>query len=61
MAAAPCTAPPCMVCNSTGGITGGLYLDSSGAAKNGYCVCTSSGKWSCATTVNWPCPAGSGC
>ncbi|HKP58496.1 MAG TPA: hypothetical protein VJV78_17340 [Polyangiales bacterium] len=43
-----------------------MYLDSSGAAKTGYCVCPMAGasgmrKWSCASTTAWPCPTGRGC
>jgi hypothetical protein len=50
----------CSLCNSTGGLSGGGYLDSSGNAKTGYCVCVNS-KWSCASTTAWPCPSGAGC
>ena len=52
----------CTLCNVNGG-----YLDSSGAAKTGYCVCpapsatTGTAKWSCASSTAWPCPAGQGC
>src|SRR5262245_59744307 len=50
----PCDVPTCTVCNSTGGIVGGMYLDSTVAAKTGYCVCqppNASGArtWSCAS------------
>lgn len=60
-ASTACTIAACIVC---GGSTG--YLDSSGAAKTGYCVCQhdTSGnptKWSCASATAWPCPSGSGC
>ena len=59
-ASTACAVAACVVC---GGATG--YLDSSGAAKTGYCVCpasaTGSSKWSCASTTAWPCPAGTGC
>lgn len=54
--------PTCTLCNVNGG-----YLDSSGAAKTGYCVCptpsatTGTAKWSCASSTAWPCPAGQGC
>jgi hypothetical protein len=62
---APCTISACTLCNSTGGLPGGGYLDSSGAAKIGYCVCSTSAsgaqKWSCASDTAWPCPSGSGC
>jgi hypothetical protein len=58
----PCSVAPCTLCNVNGG-----YLDSSGAARTGYCVCpppsssTGTAKWSCATTTAWPCPAAEGC
>jgi len=60
-----CTVAPCVLCggSATAQTTG--YLDSSGAAKAGFCVCpastTGSSKWSCASTTAWPCPQGSGC
>jgi hypothetical protein len=62
-----CTVPTCTVCNSTQGTAGGQYLDSSGAAKPGYCVCQAADangnrKWSCASdNGSWPCPLGKGC
>jgi hypothetical protein len=60
-ASQPCTVAPCTPCNVAGN-----YLDSSGAAKAGYCVCPAPGasgasKWSCASATAWPCPAGQGC
>jgi len=60
-ASQPCTVATCTLC---GGTTG--YLDSTGAAKTGYCVCPAPGasgtsKWSCASSTAWPCPAGQGC
>jgi hypothetical protein len=59
-ASTPCTVAACVVCGVTTG-----YLDSTGAAKVGYCVCpvsaTGTAKWSCASTTAWPCPAGTGC
>lgn len=61
-ASTPCTVSTCTLCNVNGG-----YLDSSGAAKTGYCVCplpsatTGTSKWSCASGTAWPCPAGKGC
>ena len=62
IASGPCMIDACTLCNSTGGLPGGGYLDSSGAAKVGYCVCSASTrKWSCASDTAWPCPAGSGC
>jgi hypothetical protein len=62
----PCTVDMCTVCNSTGGLPGGGYSDSGGAAKIGYCVCQAPNAngnrtWSCASDTAWPCPAGSGC
>jgi hypothetical protein len=60
-ASSACSVAPCVLCNVNNG-----YLDSSGAAKTGYCVCPAladgtPGKWSCAATTAWPCPAGTGC
>jgi hypothetical protein len=46
-----CTATACQACGAT---TGTGYLDASGAAKQGFCVCTK-GLWSCGTTAEWPC------
>lgn len=59
--------PMCTSCNSLQGMSGGIYLDSSGAQKTGYCVCqapNASGVrvWSCATdNGSWPCPGNTGC
>jgi len=58
-AGSACSIPDCLVC---GGTTG--YLDSTGAAKIGYCVCqaaSASPVWSCAAVTAWPCPGGEGC
>lgn len=59
-ASSACSVAPCTLCNVSGG-----YLDSTGAAKTGFCVCPAStsgtGKWSCASTTAWPCPQGNGC
>jgi hypothetical protein len=61
----PCTINACTLCNDNRGLPGGFYLDSAGAQKQGYCVCSTSAsgaqKWSCAVETAWPCPAGSGC
>jgi hypothetical protein len=46
-----CTATACQACGAT---TGTGYLDTNGAAKQGFCVC-SKGVWSCGTTAEWPC------
>jgi len=56
-----CEVAECTLCN-----VGGLYADSSGAQKEGYCVCPKAGtagtrKWTCASSTAWPCPAGKGC
>ena len=59
MCAIPCTGTACAVCGVTTG-----YLDSSGAAKQGYCVCiagSAGNKWACASTTAWPCPGNTGC
>jgi hypothetical protein len=61
-----CTVDHCILCNSTGGLPGGGYFDSGGAAKVGYCTCqepNGEGKrtWTCASDTAWPCPAGLGC
>jgi hypothetical protein len=49
-----CTVAACVVC-------GPNFIDSTGAYKDGYCVCTTASKWSCTTAMFWPCPAGQGC
>jgi hypothetical protein len=65
-ASQPCDAAACAVCNSTQGLPGGIYLDTTGAPKVGYCVCqppnaAGARLWSCASDTAWPCPLGSGC
>jgi hypothetical protein len=60
-ASTPCSVADCVLCNVNNG-----YNDSSGSAKIGYCVCPTTsagtpGKWTCASTTAWPCPAGQGC
>lgn len=58
-AGAACLIPDCTLCGVSNG-----YLDSTGAAKTGYCVClasTANPIWSCATATAWPCPSGNGC
>lgn len=55
----PCAGTACEMCGVAAG-----YLDSSGNQKTGYCVCiagSTGGKWSCASSTAWPCPAGLGC
>ncbi len=61
-----CDIDHCVLCNSAGGLQGGLYLDSGGAPKAGYCTCqlandTGLRTWTCASETAWPCPAGAGC
>ena len=56
-----CTVATCIVCGGTTTATTPGYLDSGGNAKTGFCVCTASGKWSCASATAWPCPNGQGC
>ncbi len=59
-AADPCQIAPCVVC--FGGTTANpLYQDSTGTQKDGYCVCSDAGAWTCGSTTAWPCPGGSGC
>lgn len=53
-----CTLAECQAC---GNATDTGYFDSGGNSKVGYCVCSASGKWSCASTTAWPCPDGTGC
>ncbi len=66
MASSPCSIPDCVVCGgpSAASPAGTGYLDSTGAAKTGYCVCqagATSPTWSCASSTAWPCPTGLGC
>jgi hypothetical protein len=49
----PCSIPACTPC-------GGTYLDSTGAQKSGYCVCSAANiTWTCGSTStnSWPCSA----
>jgi hypothetical protein len=56
----PCQVTQCVVCFG-GTLANPLYEDSTGTQKNGYCVCSDSGTWTCGSTSAWPCPGGSGC
>ena len=59
MAGSACSIADCIVCGLSAG-----YMDSTGAAKTGYCVCqagATSPTWSCASSTAWPCPNGMGC
>ena len=65
-AAVPQASQACDVAECTPCNVGGLYADSGGAQKEGYCVCPKAGsagtrKWTCASSTAWPCPAGKGC
>jgi hypothetical protein len=60
-ASSACTVAMCTPCN-----VNGMYLDSQGSAKEGYCVCPAAGasgnrNWTCASSTAWPCPSGQGC
>lgn len=50
-----CSVEACNVCSASG-----MYKDSGGATKAGYCTCVES-QWKCASTSAWPCPGASGC
>jgi hypothetical protein len=52
-----CTASGCSACGSA---SGKGYIDATGVARSGYCVCASN-RWNCALTKEWPCPGNSGC
>jgi hypothetical protein len=61
----PCTVDMCNPCNTMGGLAGGMYQDSSGANKVGWCVCQPANaagnrSWSCASDTAWPCTASGG-
>lgn len=63
---AACATDRCVVCNGSGGLPGGVYLDARGVGRAGYCVCgapdsTGARSWSCADDQDWPCPSASGC
>ncbi len=63
-AAQPCQTSQCTTCFG-GPISSPMYQDSTGMQKQGYCVCSSSGLWTCASSSagssSWPCPQGAGC
>jgi hypothetical protein len=57
----PCDAPLCMSCNVQG-----FYQDSGNDLKEGFCSCREADaggvrRWTCASTVAWPCPFSQGC
>jgi len=56
-----CTAPLCMPCNFEGS-----YQDTGADVKEGYCTCREPDaegvrRWTCASTMAWPCPSSRGC
>lgn len=57
-AGASCALPSCT--GTCGSATGRGFLDATGTARSGYCVCLNS-RWTCAVTKQWPCPGNSGC
>jgi hypothetical protein len=59
-AAEDCGVAECTLCFG-GGLANPTYQDSSGTQKEGYCVCTDAGEWTCASVPSWPCPGGDGC
>jgi len=63
---AACTVDHCVVCNSSGGLPGGVYIDRGGFVPTGYCVCSlpdpaGNRTWNCDGIDQWPCPDASGC
>lgn len=56
-AGASCTAAACSACGAT---TGKGFIDATGVARAGYCLCESN-RWNCALTREWPCPGNQGC
>ena len=51
MVGSTCTRAACSPCGSATLVS---YLDSAGAAKPGYCICSNERKWTCASTTEWP-------
>ena len=55
-----CQIATCIVCFG-GSSFSPQYQDSTGTQKEGYCVCSEAGAWTCGTRPEaWPCP-GAGC
>jgi hypothetical protein len=58
----PCSVPECVACTNS---TTGMYMDSKGGEKAGWCVCNTSASpavWTCGTSgTSWPCPGAAGC
>lgn len=51
----PCQVAACTVCFG-GGLAAPQYQDSTGMQKQGYCVCSSVGSWTCGSNNgSWPC------
>jgi hypothetical protein len=59
-AAQACQISACIACFG-GSLGNPQYQDSTGTPKEGYCVCSSAGLWTCASVPSWPCPGGAGC
>ena len=56
-----CQIASCIVCFG-GNALAPQYQDSNGMQKEGYCVCSDAGSWTCASSPSsWPCKAGPSC
>lgn len=56
-----CSISTCKVCFG-GSVFAPQYQDSMGVQKQGYCVCSEAGVWTCGSNNgSWPCPDGPGC
>ena len=61
-----CGVDHCVLCNSLGGLAGGLYLGFVRRAQGRLVHLPASERvglrtWTCASETAWPCPAGAGC
>ncbi len=54
---AACSIDDCKPCGSA---TGKAFIDATGTARSGYCICTG-GRWNCTVPKQWPCPGNNGC
>jgi len=55
-----CQIAQCTLCFG-GTVNSPTYQDSGGTQKDGYCVCSDAGAWTCASLSSWPCPGSAGC
>jgi len=56
-----CQLTTCTVCFG-GSVWNPQYQDSTGMTKQGYCVCSEAGVWTCGSSNgSWPCPGNVGC